>query len=86
MVAQVPTRGVTTLYSRTGYLFPVICFVTLVCLAAASFRQSYAEKIRPDIGRHVFFDSERVRHHVVAAKTTLPEQCAMRKSWARHTR
>lgn len=33
MVAQVPTRGVTTLYSRIGYLLPLICFATLLCLA-----------------------------------------------------
>jgi apolipoprotein N-acyltransferase len=38
MVAQVPTRGVATLYARIGYLFPVICFMALLGLALGSLR------------------------------------------------
>jgi apolipoprotein N-acyltransferase len=38
LVTQVPTRGVTTLYSRIGYLFPLVCFVTLLLVALRSRR------------------------------------------------
>lgn len=32
LVAQLPTRGVTTLYSRGGFLFPWVCFAALLGL------------------------------------------------------
>jgi apolipoprotein N-acyltransferase len=39
LVAQLPTNGVITIYSRGGYLFPFICAVGLIFLFLARFRR-----------------------------------------------
>ncbi|MGA7381404.1 MAG: nitrilase-related carbon-nitrogen hydrolase, partial [Terriglobales bacterium] len=41
LVAQLPTKGVATLYSRGGYLFPWVALVGLILLFAATLRQRF---------------------------------------------
>lgn len=42
LVAQLPSRGMTTLYSRGGYLFPWANIVGLILLFVATLRQRFA--------------------------------------------
>jgi apolipoprotein N-acyltransferase len=36
MVGEVPTRGVVTLYSRCGFVFPIACLIALLIVVAAA--------------------------------------------------
>lgn len=45
LVAQLPTRGTTTIYSRGGYLFPWICIMGLGIVFVATFLPTRARRV-----------------------------------------